>query len=269
MAAICTEKAQKSMPNWHTLFLRSILRATWNGFGWKFFCTLLLKFIFQKSLKPTCLKIIFLRCVQPRISWHDMKHKVPEDCLACHHHHLALKWCGQSVRLALAPPSCTPDSKSHHAQAPHALSLSTIWSCTSSCHWSVIACASGEEDGSWEGVQASPYFPEADCMIDQASLVGNVFLIRWLHTTVSVSVSVITCCTITSVSAPLTLTSIVSSDSEAENVRITFSILGFLNKLPRHLTGMSRMVQIGQFVLLLCRQTLHRQWSLRPSTIIF
>lgn len=73
---------------------------------------------------------------------------------------------------------------------------------------------------------ASPYFPEADCMIDHASLVGMDFLIRWLHTTVSVSVSVITCCKIIFVSAPLTLTSIVSSDIEAENVRITFSIVG-------------------------------------------
>ncbi len=62
-----------------------------NLFWLKIFLYIFFEIYFPAASQPTCLKIIFLRCVRARISWHDMMHKVPEDCLAYHHHHLALK----------------------------------------------------------------------------------------------------------------------------------------------------------------------------------
>ena len=62
-----------------------------NWFWLKIFLYTFFEIYFPAVSQPTCLKIIFLRCVRARISWHDMMHKVPEDCLAYHHHHLALK----------------------------------------------------------------------------------------------------------------------------------------------------------------------------------
>ena len=103
---------------------------------------------FPINLQPTCLKIIFLRCVRAKISWHDQKHRELEDSMGDHHHHLAVKWCGQSVRLYPAPPCHTPGNKSHHGQAPHDESLSTTWSCSVSCRWIAVACVSSVEDES-------------------------------------------------------------------------------------------------------------------------
>ena len=57
----------------------------------KIFLYTFFEIYFPINFQPTCLKIIFLRCVRARIFWHDMRHTTLEDCLAYHHHHLALK----------------------------------------------------------------------------------------------------------------------------------------------------------------------------------